>query len=189
MTRALTTVTLPLEGVSSSDQDERGFTLIELLTVITVTAILLTLGASALRHYWLTQALDGSAEEVVSQLRQLQQRTDSESHPIVYGARFDVGTGSWAVVRYDPVSATTPDDDVCSLDSTQAFSDGIVVSSADFADPPGLERSRCPGSSQEFVFFYARGTATGGSVTLRHNITTNTETVSVLPLTGRVRRA
>jgi prepilin-type N-terminal cleavage/methylation domain-containing protein len=166
-----------------------GFTLVELMVVITLTTILLALGASALRHYWLTQALEGSAEELVSQLRQLQQRTDSESHPLVYGARFEIGTSNWAIVRYDPKSATTTADDECTVDSTRLFSDGVAVSAASFDTPPGVVVSKCPDSAQAFVFFYARGTATGGSLTLRHGVTTDTETVSVLPLTGRVRRA
>jgi prepilin-type N-terminal cleavage/methylation domain-containing protein len=167
---------------------EAGFTLVELMVVILITTVLLTLGASALRHYWLTQALEGSTEEVVSQLRQLQQRTDSESHPIVYGARFQVSTSSWAIVRYDPKEPTTIGDDECTVDSTRAFSDGVVVSAASFDSPPGVDLSKCPESSQRFVLFYARGTATGGSLTLRHDITATSETISVLPLTGRVRR-
>jgi type II secretory pathway pseudopilin PulG len=162
---------------------------VELLVVITITSLLLMLSALALRNYWLTQALEGSAEQVVSQLRQLQQRTDSESHPIVYGSRFEIGTPNWAIVRYDPKSPTTTDDDECTLDSTRAFSDGVVASAASFDSPPGLVMSKCPASSQRFVFFYARGTATAGSVTLRNEITARTETISVLPLTGRVRRS
>jgi prepilin-type N-terminal cleavage/methylation domain-containing protein len=161
-----------------------GFTLVELLVVITITGILLTLGASALRTYWLTQALEGSAEEMVSQLRQLQQRTDSESHPLVYGVRFEVGSSAWTIIRYDPSAALNK----CNTDGTRTFSDGVYVSAADFDAPPNVNVSNCPSSSQEFVFFYARGTSTGGSLTLRHDITSDTESISVLPLTGRVRR-
>jgi hypothetical protein len=144
----------------------------------------LTLGASALRTYWLTQALEGSAEEIVSQLRQLQQRTDSESHPLVYGVRFEVGSSAWTIIRYDPSAALNK----CTTDGTRTFSDGVYVSAANFASPSNVNVTDCPNSSQQFVFFYARGTATGGSLTLRHDITSDTETISVLPLTGRVRR-
>jgi prepilin-type N-terminal cleavage/methylation domain-containing protein len=165
----------------------RGFTLIELLVVITITAILLTLSASALRSYWLTQALKGSTEQLVSQLRQLQQRTDAESHPVVYGARFEVGTPNWVLVRYDPKDATITTDDECTVVGTRSFDDGVNIAAADFDPPTGLVVSKCPSSAQEFTFFYARGTATEGSVTLTHATTGRSSTVSVLPLTGRVR--
>jgi prepilin-type N-terminal cleavage/methylation domain-containing protein len=170
--------------VQRSPRSDAGFTLVELLVVITITGILLTLGASALRTYWLTQALEGSAEEIVSQLRQLQQRTDSESHPLVYGVRFEVGSSAWTIIRYDPSAALNK----CTTDGTRTFSDGVYVSAANFASPSNVNVTDCPNSSQQFVFFYARGTATGGSLTLRHDITSDTETISVLPLTGRVRR-
>jgi prepilin-type N-terminal cleavage/methylation domain-containing protein len=170
-------------------RSQRGFTLVELLVVISITSVLLTLSASALRNYWLTQALKGSTEQLVSQLRQLQQRTDAESHPVVYGARFEVGTPNWATVRYDPKSATTTTDDECTLVATPSFSDGVNVSAADFDPPAGLDVSKCPSPAQDFTFFYARGTATQGAVTLTHSTTGRSETVSVLPLTGRVRRS
>jgi prepilin-type N-terminal cleavage/methylation domain-containing protein len=166
---------------------EEGFTLVELMVVISLSAILLTLSASALRTYWLTQALDTSGQDVVTQFRQLQQRTDSYGHPLVYGARFDVGTSDWATVRYDPKDATVATDDVCEITTQQVFPDGVTISAADFEAPPGVQVSKCAGSNQKFVFFYARGTATGGSVTLTHPITGKTRTITVLPLTGRAR--
>lgn len=168
-------------------RDEKGFTLIELLVVITISAMLLALSASALRHYWMTQALEGSADSLVSQFRQVQQRTDSESAPLVYGVRFEVGTSNWAVVRYDPKSATTVDDDICTQLTTFQFDNGVRVSSSSFDAPSEVVLSKCPASEQEFAMFFARGTATEGSVTLRHPITNRTRTVTVLPLTGRVR--
>lgn len=168
-------------------KQQDGFTLVELLVVILLSAILMTLSASALRTYWFTQALETSGQDVVSQFRQLQQRTDSFGHPLVYGARFEVGTSRWAVVRYDPKSATVTSDDVCDVTTQQTFADGVTISAADFEPPSGILVSKCAGSSQKFVFFYARGTATAGSVTLTHPITGKTRTISVLPLTGRAR--
>jgi prepilin-type N-terminal cleavage/methylation domain-containing protein len=174
---------------SARSKMDAGFTLVELLVVIAITGILLTLGAAALRTYWLTQALEGSAEQLVSQLRQLQQRTDAESHPVVYGARFRQGTPDWVTVRYDPKSPTTATDDECTVVGTRQFSDGVNISAASFDPPPGLVLAKCPNPSEAFVFFYARGTATEGSVTLAHPITGRSRTISVLPLTGRVRES
>jgi hypothetical protein len=157
-----------------------------MLVVILISTILLALGASALRHYWLTQALSGATRQLVSQLRQLQQRTDAESHPIVYGARFTVGTSDYALIRYDPKDASVTTDDECSLLETRSFEAGVRISAASFDPAPGLVMSKCPGSAQPFTFFYARGTATEGSVTLTHPVTGRSSTVTVLPLTGRV---
>jgi prepilin-type N-terminal cleavage/methylation domain-containing protein len=168
-------------------RDQNGFTLVELMVVIVIGAVLLTLGASALRRYWFTQALEGSADALVSQMRQVQQRTDSESAPLVYGVRLEEGTSAWAVVKYDPKSATTTDDDECTQLSTYEFSDGIRITAASFDSPPSILLSKCPESSQDFAMFFARGTATSGSVSLRHPITGKTRTVTVLPLTGRAR--
>ena len=167
-------------------QREDGFTLVELMVVISLMAILFTLSASALRHYWFTQALDGSVQSAVSQLRQAQQRTDSESAPLVYGVRFQVGSSNWAVVKYDPVSPATTADDVCTQVNNYTF-DGVVIASASFSTSSNVLLSKCPQPSQQFAMFFARGTATGGSLTLRHPITGRTKTITVLPLTGRVR--
>ena len=60
---------------------EAGFTLVELLVAISLALILLSLSAIAFRTFWLTQGLHGAANDVRSQLRQLQQRAESESHP------------------------------------------------------------------------------------------------------------
>jgi prepilin-type N-terminal cleavage/methylation domain-containing protein len=166
---------------------EDGFTLIELLVAMSLAGILMALSAGALRNYWLTQALNGATEDVISQLRQVQQRTDAESHPLVYGVRFEVGSSNWAIVKYDPKSATTASDDTCTPDSARVFADGVVVSTASFDAPSLIDKSKCPEADEEFAFFYARGTATEGSVTLRQLSTGKTRTVSVLPLTGRVR--
>ena len=166
---------------------EDGFTLIELLVVISLLAILMGLTASALRNYWLTQQLEGASDSLVSQLRQAQQRTDSESAPLVYGVRFQEGTPNWAVVQYDPQSPATTDDDVCNQLSTYAFPDSVAIEVADFNAPTNVLLSKCPEPSLDFVMFYARGTATDGSVTLTSTTTGKSRTVSVLPLTGRVR--
>jgi prepilin-type N-terminal cleavage/methylation domain-containing protein len=169
-------------------KDQDGFTLVELMVVLALGAVLVGLSASALRNYWFTQALEGSTAQVMSQMRQVQQRTDSESAPLVYGVRFEVGTPNWAVVRYDPKSATTPDDDECTQIAAHQFSDGVSISGATFDAPPGaVVLSKCPQSSQVFAMFFARGTATQGTVTLRHELTERIRTISVLPLTGRVR--
>ena len=171
---------------------ESGFTLIELLAVVGLTAVLLTLGASALREYWFRQALDGSAEAVESEFRHLQQQTVAESHPLVFGAWFRTGAqagGQWGSLKFDPKDASTSADDVCTLvGSPRTFDAGVVVDAASFEEPVGVG-STCSGvapSGSKQVFFYARGAATAGSVTLFHPATGRSRTVTVSGLTGRV---
>jgi prepilin-type N-terminal cleavage/methylation domain-containing protein len=169
---------------------DEGFTLIEVLTVMAITAILLTLSASAVRHYWLQRQLTGSADEVVSQLRQLQVLSTSQSHPLVYGARFVVGDSDFSLVRYDPKSPSTSDDDVCSQIGTRSLEGAVRVTSVSFQPAPGVT-SLCsaafPGSvGSEFVFFYAKGTATQGEVKVALEAIGRSRTVAVTPITGRV---
>ena len=166
---------------------QEGFTLIELLVVISILGILFTLSAYSLRGYWLTQALEGASDDLVSQMRQVQQRTDSESAPLVYGVRLEEGTRNWAVIRYDPKSPSTPTDDECTQLTTYQFADGVTISAAEFDPPPNVTLSKCPQPLLDFAMFFARGTATDGTVTLTHSVTNKTRTINVLPLTGRVR--
>lgn len=86
---------------------EAGFTVPELVLAMTITAVLLTLGAFAVRQFWFVQALDGSADEVVAQLRQVQQRSTAENHPLVYGVHFREDSSTWQIVRYVPGTAAT----------------------------------------------------------------------------------
>src|ERR671919_1599180 len=83
-------------------RSEQGFTLIELLAGILIASLLMGLGALALRNYWFVQALRRSRAEVVTQMRQAQQRATAESHPLVYGVWFEPGESGWGVVKYDP---------------------------------------------------------------------------------------
>jgi type II secretion system protein H len=162
---------------------EQGFTLIEALVVMLLASIVMTLAVQALRHYWLVQSLEQGEGEVISQLRQLQERAVSESHPLVYGARFKLNSSDWSIVRYNPSATPT----ACTLENTLTFATGVKVSAANFDAAPTI--TGCPGagdSQYKFVFFFARGTATGGQLTLTQPAIGRTRTITVTPLTGRV---
>ncbi len=178
---------------------EQGFTLVELLATMALMAVLLTLGAGALRYFWLGQSLYDSRDEVFTNLRALQQQVVSESNPIIIGAWFKTGTISgpeWGTVR---LSGTTSP---ITCTSTAAFDlkSGVRVSSTDFADSlaeipiENLEdecASDVPSSAgaTDFVFFLARGTATSGCVTLHQELREMDDvTIAVSTLTGRVER-
>ncbi|MFN2488487.1 MAG: Tfp pilus assembly protein FimT/FimU [Actinomycetota bacterium] len=169
---------------------EDGFTLVELMAAITLSAVLLALSAGALRTFWLNQGLDGAAGEIRSQLRQLQQRAESESHPIVYGGWFIQGSSTWGVVRYNAGSNS------CASAGIRTFDAGVTVSAIQNFDVPSAYITTCRSALQtagvanastaRMSFFYARGTATAGSVTLRQPALDRTRTVGVTALTGRV---
>ena len=169
--------------------DERGFSLIELLTTILLFASLLTFSVSASRHYWLKRALHGSKDQMVTQLRQVQEQVVSESHPLVYGVRFDLGNRKWWVLKYDPKGSGNADD-TCQSIRGGGFESGVYVQSASFSADPyvtGFCASKVGANADDqFVFFYPRGSATPGSVTMRQPVLNETKTISVAGVTGRV---
>jgi prepilin-type N-terminal cleavage/methylation domain-containing protein len=164
---------------------EGGFTLVELLVAIVLAGIMLTLGASALRTYWMRRSLDGSTKQVTAQLRAMQQRAVAESHPLVYGARFTDGYGTYTLFKYNPANSASP----CDKLNTLAL-EGHVETAAgtSFATSPYIDLSKCeatPGDDH-YVFFFARGTATAGTLRLTHDTLGDSTSISVTNLTGRV---
>jgi hypothetical protein len=155
-------------------------------------SVILALGASGFRSYWLVSSLDSAQGDVATQLRQIQARAASESHPFIYGARFTPGSSSWSLVKYDQgTDRTTTADDTCTPDGAARSFPGIVAvgsPSSSFTTPLGVDKAKCGGaySTDLFVMFYAKGTATGGTLTLRSVGLDKTRTVAVSSLTSRV---
>lgn len=168
---------------------ERGFTLIELLVTISIVSLLLTLGASSLRGFWFRSSLNASVDETKTQLRQAQTRATAESHPLTYGFRFRAGEASYSLIRIDPTVTTGSQ---CTEIGTRNLESGVSIVSAVFADGPSDLMTACsstlPGfvAGDELVFFYSRGSATPGTITLDHSAVSDPQTLTVLPLTGRV---
>jgi prepilin-type N-terminal cleavage/methylation domain-containing protein len=169
---------------------QAGFTLIELLSAMAIMAVLLGIGAIALRNYWWNQGLLRAEDEVVAQLTNLQDLSVSESNPITYGARFTDGSGTWHLVKFNGNSASTTTDDTCAdFGAALTFADGVVISDATFSTTPVLTtkcRTIAGAGSDEFVFFFPRGTATAGHVDINSTKVNKTRTVSVTPITGKV---
>lgn len=185
-------------------RDARGFTLIELLVVMGLMAVLVTLGAAAFRHYWFVRSLEGGTDEVVTQLKNLQQRAVAESNPVIYGAAFPDGESEWALLRYLPAVAGGPSG-TCTLAGTRSLDSGVVIEDVAFSGVPGGlnladARNACrPAAAgavtgtiadDGFVFFLPRGTAVGGSVSLSHpRLDNGPTTVSITGLTSRIARS
>jgi prepilin-type N-terminal cleavage/methylation domain-containing protein len=168
------------------DAPERGFTVVEVLVTTTLLSVVLTLGAVALRSYWLNQALVRAEGSVVSELRNLQDSSVSQSNPISYGARFRPGSDQWGLLRFNGGA----DPDTCT-ESPRSFDRGVFVESVDFASAPVLTAvcRTATGNNplDEFVFFFPRGTATGGQLTLKStHFDDRSRTVEVTPITGKV---
>lgn len=164
---------------------EEGFSLIELLMVMFLASILVSLGAFALRHYWFVQALEGGASDVVTQMREAQQSAMAESHPVVYGVRLLPESSDWGVVQFDPRKATNK----CKSAGDFEFDGGVEVESVAPAFAGGNEaRDACVSAfpNNRFAFFFARGTATAGAVTLTSTQLDRSKTIEVLGITGRV---
>ncbi len=178
-------------------QREEGFTLIELLVAMSLAALLMTLGAFSLRQYWLVRSLKGAGGEVTAQLRSLQQRAASESSPLIFGASFLPGTGTWSTFRYDlGDNRSDPADDTCLVQGNQTLTTGVtVLSTSAFAAPsqvsPTVLAAAPPSgcgipSSAHVTVFYPKGTATGGHVDLHQPSLGRSAAVCVSPLTARV---
>lgn len=170
---------------------ERGFTILELVSVMVLLSLVVMIGGSAFRHYWLLHSLESAQGDVATQLRQIQARVASESHPFIYGARFTPGSPTWSLVKYNQgTNRLTTADDSCANDGGIRTMPGIetVGSSTSFSPPLGVDFSKCGGahSTDVFVMFYARGTATGGTLTLRSAALDKTRTITVSSLTARV---
>ncbi|MBA3431092.1 MAG: prepilin-type N-terminal cleavage/methylation domain-containing protein [Actinobacteria bacterium] len=177
----------PGRGQRHLRQAELGFTLVELMAIMALTGILMTLGAGAVRNFWLVRSLEAGKDQVISEMRGLQQRVTSETHPLVYGARFRAGASSIGLVRYNVLTGA------CAEYATRALEGGVVVGAADFAEPAFIATCRAAtGGSDEYVFFYARGSATEGLPAAGKGITLNqpslgrTTTLGVVGITGRV---
>jgi Tfp pilus assembly protein FimT len=174
-------------------ETEAGFTLVELMVVMVMIIILLMLGAYAVRQFWLRRSLQGAQDQVVVQMRQVQQRSMAETYPITYGIRFEKGTSNWGIVRYNATSST------CQAVNNLKMSDGVQFvndAETDFPDVTALTtacRNAAPSSSNyEVIFFYPKGSTNaapgGSSVKLSQPAMPKTSKVIVSPITGRVTR-
>lgn len=167
---------------------ENGFTLTELLMVTAVIGIALTLGAAAFNRYWKVRSLTGAIDEVVTELRAEQQDASTQTHPSVWGAWFKQGTSEWGVVRGNAETGT------CQVTSRRTLPTRVTVGSVAFDDviDPALSANCAAdaGTGAEVVLFFARGSATGGSVSLFHPQVGGgaPRTITVSPITGRVTR-
>lgn len=155
-------------------RDDQGFTLIELLVVMIIGGVIATLGTFSFTNWQSQSEHRGTTDRVISQLRQASVNAVSEGRTYcvelreptavvqVWRLRCGTGTAIGGVVR--PQGA------------------GMSLTAA----PPAVTATTpCPSTSKCF-YFYPRGTATPGTVTVVSTKRDMTYTIRVEGLTARV---
>jgi type II secretion system protein H len=148
-----------------------GFTMIELLVVMVIIGALSALGTSGWSRYQRTVEHRGSAQEIVSALRNAQQASLAEA--VTYCVSFDTSAREYQVFKFTCDGSGTV---ASAVDSTQ--SSRVTLNTASFTQSDGSTANR--------VSFFPRGSATKGSVQVAREGSTKTYTISVEGLTGRV---
>lgn len=161
---------------------DSGFTLIEMLVAMAIFSIVAVTAVMGLRSYQRSQELAGTAHGVVSALRNVAERAQSEGR--TYCVRFATSASSWSVWRYScdstyTTSNGTPAKQV--LTNQRVQGSNVVIGNASF--DPGVGVGACTGALA-CVYFYPRGTASNGSLQVSQG--SRVYTVKVEGLTGRV---
>ena len=151
-----------------------GFTLIELLVVMVIAGVLMALAIPSWSHYQNKQDYVGSARLVVSELRRAQLQAVAQE--TTYRVDFAVGGRTMSTYRCDNSTGT------CVFTLTKTVT--LPGTAAAFASPSFTQNN---GTASTSAWFYARGTASDGTVTLsRTNTGGSTYVVNIEGLTGRV---
>ena len=156
-------------------RSDSGFTLIELLVVMSIAGTLALISTFSFSNWRNTSQHQGSADELVSQLRNVSQRSISEGRTycvdIASGGRsytlWRTACGATGAQVAGPFAVQSPD-----------------VTLTAFTTPP-TPAPACPATST-CLYFYPRGTAVPAFVTVASAVRSKTYTVRVEGLTARV---
>lgn len=161
-------------------ESDSGFTLIEMLVAMAIFSIVAVTAVWGLRAYQHSQEASGTAHDVVSALRNVAERSQSEGR--TYCVAFASGGVTWDVWRYscDPsyVTPTSPTP-VRVLGNQRTQGSAVVSIGTAFANV-----GPCPAGPLACVYFYPRGTASQGALKVTQG--SRVYTVNVEGLTGRV---
>lgn len=174
---------------------DRGFTLIEMLVTMAISSILIAAAVWALRAYSDSQSEKGTADRMISALRDTAERAQSEGR--VYCVSFDPDGAdpsrsvSWSVWEYSctPWTGTSIQGDTIS--SSEVGSGAVqgksYISAVSFTAPStSWFTPTCPASSLGCIYFFPRGIASSGSLTVSRSGSSKTYDVNVEGLTSRV---
>lgn len=168
---------------------EEGFTLTELLVAMLILGVLSSIAVWGLRAYQRAQEFSGTAHSLVSSLRNAGERAQSEGR--TYCVQFDGSGTSWSVWRYSCQTGFTANPggaaaQVLTNQRVQGSEVSLSVKAGDAFPSSGANAGSCPSGSLACVYFYPRGTASGGSLLVHRVGQTSTFEVHVEGLTGRV---
>jgi prepilin-type N-terminal cleavage/methylation domain-containing protein len=165
---------------------EGGFSLIEMLVTISIAGIVMATATIGFGAYSKARAESGTANNLVNSLRDAAERAQAEGR--TYCVSFD-STTTWSVWRYACTTSgaggsalATP---LGGITKTQGTS-YLTFSGSSFTAPTTLGMAYSCGTSGSCVYFYPRGVASAGSLTVRRSGSTKTYTVNVGGLTSRV---
>ena len=147
-----------------------GLTLIELLVGMVIVTLLTVSSVSGWTSYQRVTEHKGSAQELVSALRNAQQRSLAEA--AAYCVVFSTSDRSYLVRKGS-----------CTTGSIAKPTTRTQSARVSLAAPSFLQTD---GTTATTVSFFARGSATRGSVQVRRAGSAKTYTISVEGLTGRV---
>ncbi|MGB8651573.1 MAG: GspH/FimT family pseudopilin [Mycobacteriales bacterium] len=154
---------------------DQGFSLLELMVAMVISGTLLAVGSLGVSHWQHTAEQQGSAQQVVSQLRKAAEQAVSEGR--TYCVDFS-GSRSSTLWRYACSSATGT-----AVEGTRKTQSARVTLTASVTLPSPAPA--CP-SGDKCIYFYPRGTATPATVQLVSSVRSKVYTVHVEGLTARV---
>jgi len=144
--------------------------MVELLVGMIIVALLSALSVSGYSSYQRSVEQSGSAQELVSALRNAQQRALSEA--ATYCMTLNVSARSHQLSKFACGTAGTPEP------AKTTRSARVLLQSPIF--------QQAGGGTAPTVIFYPRGSATKGSVLIAREDSSQTYTIDVEGLTGRV---
>lgn len=155
-------------------RDDAGVTLIEILVVVALISILGTMSMGAMRNYGKGQDHRGAIREVVAKLRNAQVRAVTEA--TTYQCRFDTTSVPHTLKVYR--DSANPPDESNRVGSTYTLSDNLQFVDVSFTHSDASPAFAC--------FFYARGSADPGSLSIRRVDNARKFDLAVEQLTARV---
>lgn len=154
--------------------EAQGFTLVELLITMVIGSTLAAIGGAGVFNWQRTAEHQGSAQEVVSQLRKAAERAVSEGRTYCVDL---TPTRSYTLWRYSCGPAGTAFEGVRTTQSRRV----TLQASVTLPSPAPA----CP-AADKCVYFYPRGTATPATILVKSSARSKVYTVHVEGLTARV---
>lgn len=156
--------------------EDAGFTLIELVVVMAIAGVLSSIGIFGFSSWQRTAQQQGSAKELVSQLRNASERAISQGR--TYCVDIDPTGRSYTLWQYacDTVAGTQ----VAGPHATQS-PDVTLAATLTLPSPAPA----CP-ASNSCLYFYPRGTAIPATVSVHSSARSMVYTLHVEGLTARV---